>query len=151
MTITLEYIKSEHAKVAEMITAFEAQNKTRFLMFGEQTISLNPGEEYAGIIIGKDGAQGHHLILIPGEVENIDWNNANTWAAKAGGELPTRREQSLLFANLKEQFKGAYYWSGEQHASDSACAWSQYFIYGTQTSNDKSAGLRARAVRRLPI
>ena len=83
---------------------------------------LKPEEHYAGIILGKDGEPDHHLILLAGEAESVNWAQAKDFAAKAGGELPTRREQSLLFANLKEQFQPRWYWSGEQHASYSACA-----------------------------
>lgn len=112
---------------------------------------LKDGEHYAGIILGKDGAPGHHLILLPGGAKSINWPNAKEWAAKAGGELPTRREQALLYANLKEQFQPAWYWSGEQHASASGYAWVQHFDGGGQDYGHESYGFRARAVRRLPI
>jgi len=68
-----------------------------------------------------------------------------------GGELPTRREQSLLYANCKSQFKGEWYWSGEQHAADSYGAWGQLFGNGDQIYGSKSFEARARAVRRLVI
>jgi hypothetical protein len=112
---------------------------------------LKQGEHYAGIILGKDGAPDHHLILLPDEAIDINWENAKKFAAKAGGELPDRREQSLLFANLKEHFKGRWYWSGEQHASDSNYAWHQYFGYGHQFNSSKSYEGCARAVRRVVI
>ena len=67
---------------------------------------LKAGELYAGIILGKDGQPDHHLILLPGEpAKRLSWDRAVKWATKNGGELPTRREQSLLFANLKEEFE----------------------------------------------
>ena len=113
--------------------------------------NLKKGEQYAGIILGKDGAPDHHIILLPGEAEGVTWTKAKEFAKKAGGELPTRREQSLLFANLKDQFKPAWYWSGEQHASFSDSAWLQYFNDGHQDDNHLSYQGRARAVRRLPI
>ncbi|HCN89485.1 MAG TPA: hypothetical protein DIT28_09955 [Oxalobacteraceae bacterium] len=150
MTITLEAIKNEQTKLADMIAAFEAQAK-RLIHFPETEIQLRDGEHYAGIILGKDGAPNHHLILLPGEVAKAKWAAAKEFAAKVGGELPTRREQSLLFANLKEQFQEAYYWSGEQHASYAGCAWCQYFNYGYQGYDVISLELRARAVRRLVI
>src|SRR3989337_1055902 len=112
---------------------------------------LKPEEHYAGIILGKDGEPDHHLILLAGEAESVNWAQAKDFAAKAGGELPTRREQSLLFANLKEQFQPRWYWSGEQHASYSACAWIQIFVSGHQIYSHKDGGYRARAVRRLVI
>jgi len=113
--------------------------------------AINEGEFYAGIILGKDGAPDHHLILLPGEVEAANWDDAVKWALDAGGELPNRREQSLLYANLKDQFQRDWYWSSEQHASDSDWAWCQTFGSGYQGSTSKDDELRARAVRRLII
>ena len=151
MSVTLEAIKAEQSKVSEMIAKFEAQSVSRILAFPLSTISLAPGEEYAGVILGKDGAPSHRLILLPGDKDNLSWSAAKKWAAEIGGELPTRREQSLLFTNLKEQFEGAWYWSGEQHASNSDSAWYQTFDGGSQYYYGKSFKLRARAVRRLEI
>lgn len=124
----------------------QATSKQAFL-----AATLKDGEHYAGILLGKDGAPDHHLILLPGEAENVTWSQAKEWAAHAGGELPTRREQSLLFANLKEQFQPRWHWSGEQHAANSDCAWCQDFNDGNQDNSIKHDELRARAVRRVAI
>ena len=151
MSVTLEEIKAEQANVAKLIAKFEAQSASRILAFPLSTISLAPGEEYAGVILGKDGAPSHRLILLPGDKNEITWKDAMAWAAKVGGELPTRREQALLFANLKEHFEEAWYWSREQHASGSDCAWYRNFDDGGQGDYGKTSKLRARAVRRLEI
>ena len=113
--------------------------------------STGNGELWAGIVLNEDGTPSHHVILMPGEAARIGWNKAIEWAKEIGGELPTRREQSLLFANLKSQFKGEWYWSGEQHAARSYSAWSQIFDDGGQDYSGKSFEARARAVRRLVI
>lgn len=113
--------------------------------------ALKYGEHYAGILLGKDGAMSHHLILLPSERDDGPWQDAMDWAASNGGTLPTRREQSLLYANLPEQFKSEWYWSCEQHAAGSDCAWMQHFGYGTQGFSHESYYDRARAVRRLTI
>lgn len=114
--------------------------------------SLNEGEHYAGIVLDPESSQPtHHLILLPGEAKSITWPDALTWAEQAGGALPTRQEQALLYANLKPHFKGDWHWSGEQHAGHEAFAWCQYFGDGYQGSGHKDDELRARAVRRLPI
>lgn len=110
---------------------------------------LKAGEHYAGIILGKDCEPDHHLILLPDDAESVTWEKAKEFAVKAGGELPTRREQSLLFANLKEQFQPRWYWSGEQHVSD--YAWIQYFGHGCQGGYRKGYDYRVRAVRRVLI
>jgi len=151
MTITLEAIKAEHTKVTEMIAAFEKQSATTEYRVAAATISLAAGERYAGIILGENGEADYHLILLPGEAEEIRWEDAGKWAAERGGALPTRREQSLLFANLKGEFQSAWYWSGQQHENDSGWAWFQDFYYGYQLTSRKYDELRARAVRRLPI
>jgi len=113
--------------------------------------NLKPGEHYAGIILGKDGQPDHHLILLPGEAESVSWPKAVKWAVKAGGELPTRCEQALLYANIKEQFQLHYYWSNEQHALNSDYAWGQVFANGLQYTSSEPCEDRARAVRRIFI
>ena len=112
---------------------------------------LNPGEHYAGIILGKDEEADYHLILLPETDEGIDWADAKDWAAEQGGELPTRREQSLLFANLKEQFQPLWHWSCETHAGDARSAWGQGFGDGYQYEDRKGFEFCARAVRREEV
>jgi len=113
--------------------------------------AIKKGEHYAGIAL-VDGVPSHHLILLPGENKKCNFKAAGIWAKKQGGELPQRREQSLLFANCKEQFPdGGWYWSGEQHASESGYAWYQGFDYGNQGYDFPDLSLRARAVRRFPL
>lgn len=113
--------------------------------------TLKAGEHYAGIAL-VDGVPSHHLILLPGEAKDVTFKAAGAWAKKQGGELPARREQSLLFANCKEQFPdGGWYWSGEKHASGAGYAWYQLFNDGTQYGCNVLTALRARAVRRVAI
>ncbi len=113
--------------------------------------NLKPDEVYAGLILGQDGAPDHHLIVIPGEAETVTFAEAQKWAKKQGGDLPTRREQRVLFANAKEAFHTDWYWSGEPNASDARYAWYQCFDYGYQSGNYVGSHCRARAVRRLII
>ena len=155
-TITLESIKAEHIKLADLIAAFEKQQEPSALFFPEVTINLASGEHYAGIVIGKDGEPSYHLVLLPGQADDITWDKAMEWAGKQGGEyvasLPTRREQALLYANLKEEFEERVYWSCEAHESESGWAWCQRFSYGDyQIITPQTLELRARAVRRVPI
>ncbi len=111
--------------------------------------NLREGEVYAGLLLGTDGEADQHIILLPGEKGSTNWKGATEWAASIGGELPTRREQSLLFANLKKQFQGAWYWSSAQYGSYGA--WLQNFDYGQQYCGGQNNSYRARAVRRLKI
>jgi hypothetical protein len=148
--VTLDTIKEEHNKVAALIATYESQLTLQYV-FPETEIKLAHGEHYAGLLIGKNGEASHHLVLLPSEGDSLTWEDAKKWAAKAKGELPTRREQALLYANLKEQFQESWYWSSEQHASSSNSAWFQSFDNGDQDSGNKDNALRARAVRRIVI
>jgi hypothetical protein len=112
-------------------------------------IELRPGERYAGLLLDADGQINHHLVLLPGEAEKINFADACTWAAKAGGELPSRREQALLFANLPGEFQPRWYWSGESYENDGSGAWIQPFDNGLQDHDHKAYEGRARAVRRV--
>ena len=154
-TITLESIKAEHAKLADQIAAFEKQQQPTALFFPEVTIDLAPNEHYAGIIVGKDGEPSYHLVLVPDQADDVTWNKAMEWVGKQGGEyvvnLPTRSEQSMLYANLKEQFDERAYWSCETHESESGWAWCQTFYDGHQHDFHKYHELSARAVRRLIV
>ena len=112
---------------------------------------LKKGERYVGVIISADGTMRHHIILLPGEVENGTWKDSMAWAESIGGELFDRCEGALLFATLKDEFKAEWYWTREQYASDGAYAWTQGFGTGCQGTSRKDRQLRARAVRRLVI
>jgi hypothetical protein len=110
---------------------------------------LKPGERYVGAIIDQDGANGEHIILLPGEAESVNWEDAKEWAATIGGELPNRIESTLLFARMKDEFKADWYWTCEQYGSGSA--WMQYFGSGYQGYDDRGYSCRARAVRRFVL
>lgn len=112
--------------------------------------AVKKGEHYAGILL-KDGKPAAHLVLLPGETTGATWDKAVAWVKKQGGDLPTRQEQALLYANLKSEFQPTWYWSCEQHADDSASAWFQGFDDGSQDDWHKCSEFRARAVRRVPI
>jgi hypothetical protein len=151
MTITLEAIEAKQSEISTLIEAFKKQSASTTVEIPAACITLAPGERYAGVILDEDGTPSHHLILLPGDAEGSSWIDATTWANDQGGGLPTRREQSLLFTNLKGEFEPTYYWSNETHESDSAYAWYQGFGYGGQNDGRKDVSCRARAVRRLII
>ena len=120
-------------------------------MSKEQFLKENQrkGEIYAGLLLGKDGQPDQHIFLLPGKKDEINWEGAKKWATSVGGDLPTCREQSLLIANLKEEFEPRAYWSSEPNGD--GWAWCQIFTSGRQGHYPTSRALRARAVRRLPI
>lgn len=150
-TITLEDIKAQQDKLAQMIAALQAAPQaepTAYYTPPAHEITLQPGEHYAGLALdAATGEPSHHLVLLAGDAEELTWAEATAWAEERGGHLPTRQEQALLFANLKREFEGAWYWSGEKSSSGSA--WSQGFDYGYQSLSTLDSRLRVRAVRRL--
>jgi len=146
--ITLEQIQEAQSRVNRMIEEFYKQQKPIEYVVPESRIELLPGERYAGIVLDDNGKPSHHLIMLPGDSERASWADQMAWADCIGGELPTRREQSLLFANLCG-FEAAAYWSAETYAEDSSCAWCQTFDDGYQYFSHESAELRAVAVRRV--
>jgi len=150
-TVTLDDVKATQARLAEMIASLEAQQQARTFFLPAATITLQPGELYAGIVLGQGAEPSYHLLLLPGEAESITHAAALKWAEEAGGELPNRRDQALLFANLDSEFAGAWYWSSVLHESDPDYAWGQTFSHGYQSYNYRDSELRARAVRRLII
>lgn len=147
----IQTLRADFNSLGARLAALEAVNVRRTIETPACSIALNPGEEYAGAILNVDGAVAHHVILLPGEATDINWKGAMAWAAEQGGDLPDRREQSLLYTNLKDKFEGAWYWSNAQHAAGDAYAWCQDFSDGGQDFDLKDGKLRARAVRRLVI
>lgn len=132
------------SNTAEM-QALMAASKQQFL-----DENMRPGEVYAGILLGVDGARDAHIFVMP-ESTSGTWDHCMKWAKALGGFLPTRREQRLLFANAKAAFEPKWHWSSEQHADVSATAWSQDFNDGFQLYTLKSNVGLGRPIRRLEI
>jgi hypothetical protein len=109
---------------------------------------LSEGEVYVGAIGDKAG-DFHHVILLPGDNDEANFEDQLAWAKSIGGDLPTRVEQSMLWAGFRDQFKKDWYWSNEAHHNESGWAWYQYFSDGYQFNSDEGYELRARAVRRV--
>lgn len=113
-------------------------------------ISLRQGERYASLILGMDGAHDYHLVLLPDESELGDqsWQAASNWAASLGHSLPDRREQTLLYVPLKEEFRPNWYWSCEPgDIADEA--WCKDFDTGVSYQNAREYDGYARRVRRV--
>jgi len=149
MNITLEQIEAKQTELADLIAKLKVQPKPTQYGIPAIVISLAPGERYAGLVLDDNGEPSHHLVLLPGEAEEVNWDEAKDWVIEQGGGLPTRQEQALLYANLRSEFKDFWYWSSEEHGS--ASAWFQNFCNGTQYYYHQDHELRARAVRRLSI
>ena len=115
--------------------------------------STYAGATVMGVMAGENGQPDYLLLDLGVEPEkDVTWDEAKAWAASVGGELPTRREQAMLFANRREgQYKPRWYWSCEPYAGEERYAWGQGFITGGQYGGHKDYPCRARAVRRVPF
>jgi len=111
---------------------------------------LKKGEVYVGGTIDA-GGKVTHTILLSGEKADVNWNDAMAWAKKAGGDLPNRIEQAMLYAHHADKFQKRAYWSNQVHADDSSYAWYQSFYYGYAGYWHKDNKYMARAVRRVTI
>ena len=109
------------------------------------------GGIYAGMVRAEGDMPQHHVILLTAEPsKRMTWQEAMDWAASIGGELPTRSEGALLYANARELFEqSAWYWLAPQHGG--SCAWYQNFYGGNQNSSNRNGKGCARAVRRLVL
>ena len=111
---------------------------------------LAEGETYVGCI-GDALGNMHHVILLPGDNDDATHESQLEWAKSIGGDLPSRIEQAMLWANHRDQFKKDWYWSNEIHHAESVWAWFQDFVLGSQRNTSRSSALRARAVRRVMV
>lgn len=111
---------------------------------------LKPDRRYVGTI-WLPNERPYALVLLPGEIEDANWEHANKWATEQGGVLPNRVESALLCATLKDEFKSGWHWTREQHNASDASAWCQGFGNGGQTGYLKLSRLRARAIKRIPL
>ena len=110
---------------------------------------LSEGETYIGAIGDKNG-DVYHVVLLPGDNDDATWEAQIEWAKSIGGDLPTRVEQSMLWAGHRDQFKKDLYWSNETHYKSDKHAWFQRFGLGYHGNIRKDLVLRAGAVRRVP-
>ncbi|PJC98751.1 hypothetical protein GQ37_010410 [Janthinobacterium sp. BJB1] len=115
-------------------------------------VPLQQGERYAGLILGGDGAPDYHLVLLPDEceLEYQSWQAASNWAASLGHSLPDRREQTLLYATLKDAFRPNWHWSSEPGDSEDE-AWCKDFDTGVAYQNARALDGYARCVRRVLV
>lgn len=152
--ITLEAIQARQSELAKLIAQFQAQpaQACRDIEIDGRTITLQPGEHYAGAVLDADGNHLHDLVLLaPKPGKRLNWQDAMDWAEEVGGVIPTRQEQSLLFANCKLYLDGSWHWSCETNENDASGAWGCLFNFGGQSTSHKSYESGAVAVRRIPL
>ena len=146
--LTLEKVRDEHVRLGKMIEKLELAAATAILSFPAVEIALQPGQRYAGAVLDDDGTVKHHLVLLAARPDvDLNWKAAQAWAEEAGGVLPNRQEQALLFANCKAALPQRWCWSSEPEGS--SYAWYCNFNNGNQYYGHTSYGGCAVAVRRL--
>jgi hypothetical protein len=150
--VTIELIQAKQTELAALIAQLQAtpaQASTN-IYIEEETFDLAPGEHYAGAVLDANGQHMHHLVLMAAKPEgDLTWKAALEWAEEAGGALPTRQEQALLFANCKPHLTPRWHWSCEEHETEASSAWGCGFTGGDQYNNRKSYEGSAVAVRRV--
>lgn len=144
MGISLEEIKFEQLRLANMIAAFE-KRPAPYLPEG---VTLAAGEQFICSITHPDG-KTVHTILLPGDSDGAPWSTQMEWAKSIGGELLSRPMQAIAYELMPEEFQKTAYWSNAQPSGTSNSAWSQGFSNGNQNYFSKSTKLRARAVRQI--
>jgi hypothetical protein len=150
--VTLDEIKATQEKLNAMIASFEPTTSIQDLFpINIGFPQLNDGEKWVGLIMSADGHKKEHLILLPEQKDEVNWQHANEWAASIGGSLPDRVESALLFNCMKDEFEEEAYWTCEEHKGNDSWAWCQGFHNGYQDTIYKYHELRARAVRRLSV
>lgn len=153
--VTLQAIQARQTELAAMIaklTAAAASSSARTIEIEPTEIELEAGEHYAGAVLNADGTIAHHLVLLAAKpTERLTWSAAVAWAHLVDGELPTRQEAALIYANCKPHLDGVWHWTSEEHESSASYAWYCYFSHGYQFHNNKSSAGAARAVRRIAV
>ena len=117
------------------------------------TSTLQPGEFYAGIVLGKGKTRDYHLVLTANRLDNVNWEAAKAFAdGVEAGRLPNKQESLLLAANLDSKFAGnKLYWTNETHSADYNVAWAQSFFNGGQVGRGKETEQNCVVIRRVII
>lgn len=147
--ITLAEIKAELRRLAGIIAQYETQpvkwDKPVLIM----PPKLDKGERWAGALITP--SRREHIIAMPDDFDPSDWNTQMDRIKAVGGEAPDRLESALAYAEIRDAFQEAAYWTREPHASAPEYAWIQGFAVGGQGYWSTDHEFRARAFRRLPL
>ena len=146
--VTLEHIKSEHARVGALIAQYEKQSASTEYVIERAVIPLPPGARLAGPLFKEDGTLDYYLILHADE-ESGSHDGVKAYTAGRGLKTPNKREGRLLQAAFPEFCAEGSMWLEEEREEDSAYAWYQRYGNGFQYRDHKSVALRGVAVSRL--
>lgn len=121
-------------------------------MTEQQWIKANvkAGEKYVGVLPGINGGKDQRIVLLAADVDGANYAAAVA-ATPVGGSLPTRQEQSFLYAQMKEEFEPEFHWSSEVDATYKDLVWAQDFDNGYQFAHNEAHLFRARYIRREDV
>ena len=153
-TITIESIQAKQAELAEMIQQLKSETLQlpEIILLPQTEINLQPGERYAGAVLGEDGHILHHLVLMAQRpAVLLNWQAAMDWASSVGGRLPNRQEQALLYANCKPYMEHTWHWTCVTDEDNASYAWYCDFYDGSQLYAHKGDEGSAVAVRSITV
>ena len=132
-------------EIADMTSPVRIERPQPSFTFNEG--ELQPGELYAGIV--GVGGTFQHLILLPAKAYGVSWQQAKTFAAAVGGELPDLGDFDVLLQNLQQEFPGEdAYWSSEWPNRKEAF-YLDFEGAGFRDLDSVDSLMQARAVRRI--
>jgi len=109
------------------------------------------GGIYAGVTTSFSG-RPYALVLLPDKAGScVNWKTAGEWARSIGGDLPTRLDAALLFANLDKHLASSWVFisDGDEHPGNTD--WGRVFNDGWYSKYRNRSGFGAYAVRRIPL
>lgn len=153
MTISMQAVlDAQYA--ADFIAAeykIQQQHRLQKIVIPATELVIANGEQYAGIMINST-VDNYHLILTKVSPDELSWQDATSWVVDVNGFLPTRSEQALLYANLKDHIlKEQWSWFWSSCELNGLYAWGQDFVNGYQSAYSKTEHNYAQAVRRVPV
>ena len=149
--VTLEAVKAKQTELAKLIEQLQAHpaGQPTTIQIEALTISLAPGERYAGARLDPQGNHLHHVIVLAERrKESQDWKSALKWGAKFGDGVAAPEEYALIKANCPDLLTESWYWTNKEYEDDASFAW--FFLSDGDTYGyRKSSAGGALAVRRV--
>ena len=106
------------------------------------------GGIFAGLTTKPDGTH-YAVVLLPNKGYGLNGYLAKAWAAKQGGELPSRPVAALLFVTVNDHLHPEWHWTSDEFKASRI--WLCNFDDGGQDDHRKSYVGAAVAVRLIPI
>lgn len=106
------------------------------------------GGNFAGVTTRADGTHCA-VVCLPTPGKKMTWQEASTWAAEQGGELPTRTVSAMLHASMKSAFDPYGIWTSETYSRTEM--WIFAMLYGQLKYAARTDKVSVAAVRLIPL